>query len=415
MVPRVGQGFASLGTTFGVLGIRDFRWYWLATVAYYIGFFTEILARGWLAYEMTQSAVLLGVVVVSQGVPQALLAVLGGVLADRVKKRTLIMCAQGVLTLSAITLAVLVVTGVIAYWQLVALSLVTGVSVGLSLPARLAFVSELVPGDRFVRAYSLYYVANNTMRVGGPAVGGIVTAFLGIGVTFLLIAVAHGICFSLLLAARLSEAERPPQVRPILRDLAETFAFASRTPVILILMLTELGIVFFVFSSINLMPVFASAVFNAGPAGLGTLLSSVGVGGLMGSVFVAAIGGTRRKSLLLLSAGVFQGMMLFLLAGAPALQLAALAAGLVGFGNAIYVTINSTMFQLNSPPEMRGRVTSLYLLGQAFQPIGVAPLSVLADSVGHTDCRGGRRRHPHLFHDRDQPRVSQFPAPSGLR
>ena len=382
MVPRVGQGFASLGTTFGVLGIRDFRWYWLATVAYYIGFFTEILARGWLAYELTQSAVLLGVVVVSQGVPQALLAVLGGVLADRVKKRTLIMCAQGVLTLSAITLAVLVVTGVIAYWQLVALSLVTGVSVGLSLPARLAFVSELVPGDRFVRAYSLYYVANNTMRVGGPAVGGIVTAFLGIGVTFLLIAVAHGICFSLLLAARLSEAERPPQVRPILRDLAETFAFASRTPVILILMLTELGIVFFVFSSINLMPVFASAVFNAGPAGLGTLLSSVGVGGLIGSVFVAAIGGTRRKSLVLLYAGVFQGMMLFLLAGAPALQLAALAAGLVGFGNAIYVTINSTMFQLNSPPEMRGRVTSLYLLGQAFQPIGVAPLSVLADSVG---------------------------------
>ena len=147
-------------------------------------------------------------------------------------------------------------------------------------------------------------------------------------------------------------------------------------------MLTELGIVFFVFSSINLMPVFASAVFNAGPAGLGTLLSSVGVGGLIGSVFVAAIGGTRRKSLLLLYAGVFQGMMLFLLAGAPALQLAALAAGLVGFGNAIYVTINSTMFQLNSPPEMRGRVTSLYLLGQAFQPIGVAPLSVLADSVG---------------------------------
>ena len=382
MVARVGQGFASLGTTFGVLGIRDFRWYWLATVSYYIGFFTEILARGWLAYELTQSAVLLGVVVVTQGVPQALLAVLGGVLADRVKKRTLIMCAQGVLTLSAITLAVLVVTGVIAYWQLVALSLVAGVSIGLSLPARLAFVSELVPGDRFVRAYSLYYVANNTMRVGGPAVGGIATAFLGIGVTFLLIAVAHGICFSLLLAARLSEAERPPQVRPILRDLAETFAFASRTPVILILMLTELGIVFFVFSSINLMPVFASAVFNAGPAGLGTLLSAVGVGGLIGSVFVAAIGGTRRKSLVLLSAGVFQGMTLFLLAGAPALQLAALAAGLVGFGNAIYVTINSTMFQLNSPPEMRGRVTSLYLLGQAFQPIGVAPLSVLADSVG---------------------------------
>ena len=382
MVPRVGQGFASLGTTFGVLGIRDFRWYWLSTVSYYIGFFTEILARGWLAYELTQSAVLLGVVVVSQGVPQALLAVLGGVLADRVKKRTLIMSAQGVLTLSATTLAALVITGAIAYWQLVALSLVAGVSIGLSLPARLAFVSELVPGDRFVRAYSLYYVANNTMRVGGPAVGGIVTAFLGIGVTFLLIAVAHGICFSLLLAARLSEAERPPHVRPILRDLAETFAFASRTPVILILMLTELGIVFFVFSSINLMPVFASAVFNAGPAGLGTLLSSVGVGGLIGSVFVAAIGGTRRKSLVLLSAGVFQGMMLFLLAGAPALQLAALAAGLVGFGNAIYVTINSTMFQLNSPPEMRGRVTSLYLLGQALQPIGVAPLSVLADSVG---------------------------------
>ena len=161
------------GRTFGVFGITSFRWYWIATVAYYIGFFGDQLARNWLAYQMTGSALLLGYVVVSQGVPQALLAVVGGTLADRIPKKRLLVVSQLLLAAVAVTQSTLLLLHLTQYWHVVALALLNGAAVGLSLPARLSFVGEVVSKDDFVPAYSLYYVANSTMRVAGPAMGGI--------------------------------------------------------------------------------------------------------------------------------------------------------------------------------------------------------------------------------------------------
>ncbi|MEK7216402.1 MAG: MFS transporter, partial [Chloroflexota bacterium] len=127
------------GRPFGVLGVESFRWYWIATVAYYIGFFGDQLARNWLAYEMTGSALLLGLVVVSQGVPQALLAVIGGTLADRVPKKRLLVASQVLLAAAAVTQSGLLLLHLTQYWHVVGVALVNGVAVGLSLPARLSF------------------------------------------------------------------------------------------------------------------------------------------------------------------------------------------------------------------------------------------------------------------------------------
>ena len=370
------------GRSFGVLGVRNFRWYWIATVAYYVGFFGDQLARNWLAYHMTGSALLLGYVVVSQGVPQALLAVIGGTLADRVPKKRLLVVSQVLLAAAAVTQSGLLLLHLTQYWHVVGLALVNGAAVGLSLPARLSFVGEVVSKDDFVPAYSLYYVANSTMRVAGPAIGGIVTAVAGVTGVYVVIAAAHVVALVLLFRVQEQTAAPAKSGSSFFQDLVRTYQFALGSPTILILMSAALGIVCFSFSSLNLMPVFAAKEFDAGAGGLGTLLAAVGVGGIVGSFLIAATGGVQRKPLLLLMAGAGEGVALMLFAALPVFWMAVVVAGTVGVGSAIYTTLNSTMFQLNAPANMRGRVMSLYMLSQALQPVGVLPVSILADSVG---------------------------------
>lgn len=378
--PQVGGPVG--GRAFASLAGREFRWYWAATVAYYVGFFGDQLARNWLAFEITGSALLLGVVVVSQGVPQALLGVLGGALADRFPKRQLLLAAQMLLAAAALVQCGLLVTGLTQYWHVVLLAVVNGIAVGLSLPGRLSYVGELVSEQEFVGAYGLYYVANSTMRVAGPALGGIMTAAMSVTGAYAMIAAAHLVALALLLGVRAPAPSARNDGGNFLGDLAGTFRFGLSSRPILILMGAELGIVFFAFSSINMMPVFAARVFDVGAGGLGTLLSAVGIGGVAGSLLVTAAGGIDRKPLLLLGAGAAQGVALILFALAPQFTVAVGLALVLGIASSAYTTLNSTMFQLNAPPGMRGRVMSLYMMGQALQPIGVVPVSTLSDTFG---------------------------------
>lgn len=375
----------SIGDTFIVFQETNYLLYWLASFFYYTGLFTDQFARGYLAYELTGSAVMLGAVVVSQGFPQAAIAVLGGTLADRVPKRTLLLWAQVVLALAGGVLLFLLYTDSVEVWHLVVLSVVKGLAIGLSLPGRLSMVSEVVPTEQFSKGYGLYYVALNTMRIGGPGVGGTVTALMGIEGAILIITIAEVLGFVVLLFVKGGVKQEDAVVKerpPLIKDMWETFVFARNTPIILVLMGAEVGLVFFSFSATQMMPVFASAVYNAGATGLGNLLAILGVGGLLGSFAAAVAGGARRKPLLLLSDGVLLGVMLIVFANAPFFTAALILAVPLGFVQAIYTTLNSTLFQISAPPEMRGRAMSLYTLGQLLQPVGVIPLSAIADTAG---------------------------------
>ncbi len=372
----------NLGDTFIVYRNSNYLWYWIASFAYYIGFFTDIFAIGYLAYEMTGSAVMLGTVVVSQGVPMAALSVIGGTLADRVSKRKLLLWSQVVLAIVGAMLFLLLVTGYIEFWHLIVLSLAKGVAVGFSLPARLSYVSEIVPQAQFSRAYGLYYVALNSMRIGGPGFGGIIAGVFGVQGAYFVIAISHIIGLFALLFVRPQEKKEPRKPSPLMQDMLQIYHFARRTPTILVLLGAEMGLVFFAISAINLMPVFTKEEFAVGATGLGTLLAIQGVGGLLGSFATAVGGGIQRKPLMLLIAGAAMGASLIFFANAPVYGAALLLAIPLGFTSAAYTTFNSTLFQISAPPEMRGRAMSLYLLGQSLQPLGLIPISVAADVVG---------------------------------
>lgn len=383
--PLKSGPFARARDALSAFSDTNYRWYWGASFAYYTGLNMDMLAGAQLAYDLTGQAFLLGVAALSQGLPSTLMSLLGGTLADRIPKRRMLLIAQISLAICAVITFLLLATGLIQFWHLLVLGAIRGITTGFSLPARLAMVSEVVVEEQFLRAYGLYYVALNTMRIGGPSIAGALIGLTG-GATaaYFVIAAAHLIgLFTLLPVYSRKKAELKGHRASILQDIGGMFAFAWRTPTILVLLGAEMGISLFAMSSVTLLPVFADRVFQA-PHGVGlaTLQAAAGLGGFVGSLLVAGLGGIKRKPLMLLTAGLFHGATLIAFANTPWFTMAVVVMGLVGICQASYMTLNSTLFQLSAPPDMRGRAMSLYLLGHAVQPLGVVPVGLFADMVG---------------------------------
>ena len=369
--------------TFGILSDPVFRWYWFATFGYYTGLRIEELARGWLAYDMTKSAMMLGLVIISQGLPHAIIGAIGGTLADRIPKRTLLIWMQALLAGNAFVMWLLLVTGNAEYWHVVVIAIIHGTGVGLSLPARLSYVAEVVRPDQFVRAYGLYYVALNTMRIGGPALGGLLVVWVGMSGAYFAIVGMHLWSFFAMFRVHPQTPPPTPSGKSFISDLAAAFAFARRTRFLLILLGSEIGKAMCVSPSRQLMPVFAGAtVFAVGAGGLGTLQAALGAGALAGSVVAAVGGGIKRKTLALMVVGALEGLVLVMFANSPVFLMAIVCIGVFGTGTAIYTTLESTLFQLSATPDMRGRVMGLRMMSSAIEPLGVLPLSYLADVVG---------------------------------
>ncbi len=381
--PKPGRGARAL-EALNVFQDPNYRWYWLGSFAYYTGLHMELTARAQLAYDLTGQAFLLGVAALSLGLPSTLMSIMGGALADRIPKRSMLLAAQVVLASSGLLLCLLLATGLIEFWHVVALGVVRGLTTGFSLPARLSMVSEVVKEEQFLKAYGIYYVALNTMRIGGPAIAGVTIGLTGGPMlAFLLIAIAHSIGLLALLPVFSRKRAEAKRHTSIFQDIGGMFAFAFQSPTILILLGAALGVTFFATSTTPLLPIFAEEVFQA-PRGVGLamLQGSQGLGGLLGSMAIAALGGMQRKPLLLLICGTLQSAALILFANAPWLSVGVLMMVVVGVFQAAYTTLTSTLFQLNAPPEMRGRAMSLYMLSHASQPIGVLPIGFFGDLVG---------------------------------
>jgi hypothetical protein len=250
-------------------------------------------------------------------------------------------------------------------------------------------VSDVVEESKFMRAYALYYVALNTMHVIGPSVAGaIIWMTGGAAGAYLVITIAHLTGMLLLIPVR-AVNEKPTTHRPsFLQGLGDTFGFALQSRAILVLIGAELGIVFFSSPASNMLPVFNARVFfpqgdsQLTAGGLAALQVAQGVGGLGGSFIVAGMAQVQRKPLMLLTAGVAQGVTLFIFASNSWFPLAVFFIGLEGITRACYTTLNSTLFQLSAPPELRGRAISLYLMGNQLRPIGILPISASADTFG---------------------------------
>jgi MFS family permease len=368
--------------TFTSLAEPDFRWYFVGNLAFFMAMQMQFVLRSYLAYDLTQSAASLGSIAVAITLPMLVVAPVGGVVADRVNKKTLLIVTQLMAAAASIIPAVLIIGGWIQFWHLLVVSLVTGVLFSFNMPARSALVPLLVPQHKLMNAISLQMGGMNFTRIFAPATAGVLIAPLGVGAVYLITAILFSI-------AVLSEVRLPKhglgataRGTNVVQEFADGLRYVTGDRLIGLLVLTNLLIPFFAFPVQQMLPIFAEDVFAVGAPGLGLLAAMTGVGGLVGAIVAANMDRQAAKGRLMLVGGITMATFLTLFALTPLFGLALGFIMAAGVGQMLFTTTNNTFIQASVPEEMRGRVNSLILMSFGAMPLGVLPLTVIADVVG---------------------------------
>jgi len=379
-------------TTFDALTVRNYRWYWAGSLASFFADQMNAPTQAWLTYQLTHSALLLGLVSAIQGIPRLIIAPFSGVVIDRMQKRNIIMISQSVSVATYLTIAILVTTGLIQYWHLLASAVLTGVAWSFNSPTRNSIAAELVPREKLYNAIALNNGALNTARIVGPALAGVLIGLIGTQGAYYV-----GVGFNILAITTISFLPPTSKLgltsgKSMIYNLVEGFRYLRINNTILIIIGMEVVVTFFGMSYQGLMPIFAG-LLNTSSRGYGLMMSAYGVGALIASLGVASLGNFKKKGRLLIIAGAFFGATLVLFAntglisdslhlGANSLYLAIFCLAMVGISMAAYTATSLTVIQINISDEFRGRVTSVFQMVIALYPISVFTISALAQAIG---------------------------------
>ena len=372
---------AALNRTFLSLSVPNYRRYFAGQVVSLSGNWMQIVAEMWLVVQLTGSGVSVGFTAALQFLPMLLFGAMGGVLADRLNKRRLLMLTQALMILPALALWALTVGGAIEIWMVYGLVFARGAVNALDNPARQSFVSELVGAARTVNAVALNSVIVHTARIVGPALAGGVIAFAGVGPCFLVNALSFGAMLFALYGMDVARLETPVPAPRARGELRSALRYVAATPALRIplAMMALVGMLSFNFQI--LLPLLADFTWQGTATTYALLTAAMGVGSVGGALLAGARG--RVDSRLLVGASCAFGVLMLLAAAAPTLPLQ--LAALVPLG-AVSVTfaagVNSAL-QIAVEPGMRGRVMALYsvvFLGST--PIGAPLVGWLAEVAG---------------------------------
>ena len=367
--------------TFAALAVPNYRLYYGGQAVSLIGTWMQMTAQAWLVLTLTHSSTALGVIVALQTLPVLLLGPYGGVIADRIDKRRLMVVLQSAMGVQALVLGLLTVTGAVRVWEIGVLAALLGLNNAFENPARQSFMMELVGEEHLRNAVSLNSVLVNVARTIGPAVAGILIATVGDGVCFLANA-ASFVAVVVSLTRMDRRALHPSRPTPRARgQLREGLRYVRATPQLAIplVMMGVVGCLTYEFQVT--LPVMASRGLHAGATGFGFMTAAMGVGAVCGGLVMAARGKMGIRPLAL-AACVF-GLAMTLAALAPSLGLELPALAFVGGASITFMATGNSTLQLTSAPEMRGRVMSLWFVAfQGSTPIGGPVVGALMAAVG---------------------------------
>jgi MFS family permease len=355
--------------TFAALAIPNFRRYYAGQSVSLIGTWMQMAAQSWLVLTLTRSATALGFIIALQTLPVLLLGPYGGVVADRIDKRRLMVVLQMAMGLQALALGVLTITGAVRLWEVGALAALLGLNNAFENPARQAFMLEMVGPESLRNAVSLNSVIVNVARTIGPAVAGVLIATVGEGPCFLLNAASFAaVVLSLVSLDREALRPSPPSGRePGQLRAGLRYVRASPELGVPLLMMALAGCLAYEFQVT--LPVMARQGLHVGAAGFGFMTAAMGVGAVLGGLLVAAKGRTGLPTLVA-SAAAF-GVVLLFASLAPNLPLELVALALAGGASIAFMSSGNSTLQLASAPSMRGRVMSLWFVAfQGSTPIG---------------------------------------------
>jgi MFS family permease len=359
---------------------RDYRLFFTGQFISLVGTWMQQVAQSWLVYRLTGSSLSLGLVGFAGQFPVFLLSVFGGVMADRLNRRTVLVGTQTAAMLQAAVMAWLTLAGHIQVWEVMVLAAFLGTVNAVDIPTRQSFVVELVGKQDLHNAIAMNSSMFNLARILGPSLAGMLLAAVGEGWCFTLNAVSFLAVIVCLLRMGVPRRPAPEKAGSMLEHLREGFAYAWETrevrSVLFLLGITSvIGM-----SYIVLMPVFAEEILHSGPRGLGLLMASSGVGSLAGALLLAMRNESRGIGRFAYFAMLCLGVCLFLFSLSPYFLLSAALLLPAGFCMIVSMASSNTILQTVCPDHLRGRVMALF----SMMFMGMAPFgALLAGSLAH--------------------------------
>ena len=359
-----------IARTFSALHYRDFRLLWIGAFTSTTGTFVQMLAQAWLVYRITGSALLLGVDGFLATGPMLLFSLVGGVVADRMERRRIMLLSQYAQMSFAFILALLVWTDTVQVWHIFLLSFLTGSAQSFSGPAYISLLPLLVKREDVPNAVAMNSMQFNLARVIGPAIGGAVFAAWGAAVCFFV----NGLSFIAVIIA-MTIMKMPPVIgdrtRSVTEDLKEGFQFVRHRRSLQLLTFLAFAGTFLGMPLFTMLPVVANRIFGLGPGGLSLLQADYGVGSVVGALFVASTSYSVRKGRLALTLQLVFACMLAAFGISRSLGVSLVIAFLAGLCIVGVVSLYSSLVQLATSDAMRGRVMSIFMLAfRGGMPLG---------------------------------------------
>lgn len=385
-VPAPSAPPSAFKRTFSAFRYRNFRLLWGVMAASMTAMQMQQIAQGWLAFKLAGNFTGVGIVMMAWGIPQLLMSLVGGAVADRMDKRRLMIFTQSTVGLTALSTAVLITTGHISLQALFAMGVVQGIAFSFNMPARQALLAEIVPREELMNALALNNSAMNATRVIAPSIAGALIAAFSVQIAYYVAASCYLVvlAFALMLPpsiSHLSDAATRGSVRAEI-GIGLRYIWGSRDLRLLLLMAFVPIVLGMPYN--GLLPGFAVEELRRGSAAYGMMSTVAGVGALVGSIGIAGIAGYSRVRMLQAAVGVGFGVGLLALGfasaafGYPGALVALLGLGLCSMS---YMTLNNTLIMTATEPAFYGRVMSVYMLTFSVFPLMSGPMGVVADRI----------------------------------
>ena len=367
--------------------IRDYRWMWISTFVSMMAMSMQMLTRVWLVLILMKDSPLAVVyVMMTFALPVMFVSLIGGALADRLPKRSMMIYAQAGNAVLTLIVATLDFSGLIAFWHLMVIGLFNGSLMAINMPSRQAILSEILPEEKLMNGIAMQTAAMNVTRIAGPALAGVLIIFLDTSGVFFLVVGLYALSVVVLAPVASGRVPKARSGKGVTGDIGEGLAYAAGNPILLALIIMAFVPVMFGMSYHMLLGPWAREALDAGSEGFGWLMMVMGVGALLGSLALASMRKLKRRGAFMLACCLAWGVALAWFSQVTSYAAAVPLLLFIGLTSGIYMALNMTMLQLYASPEMRGRIMSIAMMTFGLMPLSAVPFAIIAERAGTPDA-----------------------------
>ena len=377
-------------SVFASLRVNDYKYLSVGLLGSAFALNMQLIAQGWMVYEMTSSAIKLTWVTLSFMIPQVVFSLLGGVLADRFAKKLIIAWAPFINGIATLFMALIIFSGNADFSAFLVIGFLNGTALALSMPARTAFIPEVVGEDLVFNAMAFNSACWNLARIVGPAAAGFIiaifadgntTSSFGVGLVYVILSLLYFVSAVSVLFIVHSGRPTQTQKRSALKDMQEALRYVVNSPIVGGLILLSILPFLFGLSINTLLPAFSTDVLNGGPEDLGLLMTGMGFGAILGSLTLAKMSSVTKKGFWIIGTGALWGGLVAIFSTTNDYLISTIVIGFIGFVSAINMSMNRSVMQLQVAQSMRGRIMSVDMMSHGLMPLGILPIGYIAETT----------------------------------